>query len=158
MIYTSIPTEDLDNYQKVLNEIKDWDKSNQPELWSKERIDGEMMYKIHRKSSRIIDETGLKIQQIIYDNFDNNIKIFPYYYQIIKFNELKSIKKDHNYLYQTFTFLNGKDVFGTTVLNKEEIFEYSSTDTCYALAILWDTEINEKTPKWFIRPYHRLFI
>jgi hypothetical protein len=159
MIYTNIIKEDLINYQKILPTITMWDKSNQPELWSKERIDGSSMYKVHRRSSKIIDETGLFIQKIVYDNYYDKKTIFPFYYQIIKFNnKINSKKNIENSICQTFTFLNGKDVQKTVIVKPEEDFEYRVKDNTYALAISWSENFNPKDPKLFIKPYYRLFM
>jgi hypothetical protein len=158
MIFTNIPDKDLSDYMEVLFNVDKWNISMQPDLWSSNRIDGNIMYKIHRHSSRIIDETGLLIQQILYDNLQNKDKLFPYYYQIIKFdNSIKNVKNIEN-ICQTFTFLNGKDVNKTVIVKPDESFTYEVDKETYALAIIWSNEINEKIPKWFIRPYYRLFI
>jgi hypothetical protein len=159
MIHTDIIEEDLINYQKILPTIKDWDKSNQPQLWSEQRIDGSSMYKFHRRSSKIVDETGLAIQKIVYDNYYNEKTIFPYYYQIIKFNDKISNKKNiENSICQTFTFLNGKDVEKTIIVKPEENFEYKVQEDTHAFAISWSENFNTQDPKWFTRPYHRLFM
>lgn len=158
MIYTNIVEEDFINYQKLLPEIKEWNNSVQPELWSKQRIDGSNMHRVHRKSSKIIDETGLLIQQIVYDNYYNEKTIFPFYYQIIKFNnKIKNNKNIENSICQTFTFLNGPDVKNTIIVKPEEEFEYNVKEDTYALAISWSETYNTQDPKWFRKPYYRLF-
>jgi len=158
-MYTHIPSSLLEPYKEVLKSLTEWDLSKQPELWSEQRIDGEMMYKIHRHSARIVEETGLSVQQILYDNHNVPDKIFPFYYQIIKINNsLKSIELDENTFCQTFTFLNGEFENSTFVIkDKEEYYKLFTEDT-YAFAIIWKTYENSLTPKWFIRPYYRLFM
>jgi hypothetical protein len=158
MIFTNIVDKDLSDYINVLLNLDKWDISVQPDLWSSNRIDSNIMYKVHRPSSRFIDETGLLIQQVVYDNLQNKNKLFPFYYQIIKFdNKIQNVKNIEN-VCQTFTFLNGKDVNKTVIVKPDENFTYVVDKESYALAILWSNKINEKIPKWFIRPYHRLFL
>ena len=159
MINTNITKDDLIDYQNVLIDTDQWDKSSQPDLWSKDRIDASMMYKIHRRSSRIVDETGLKIQQIVYDNFYNEKTIFPFYYQIVKFNDkINNAKNIEDSICQTFTFLNGVDVDCTVIIRPEEDFEYKVNQDTFAFAISWSTNFNTQDPKLFYNRYYRLFM
>jgi len=63
-MYTHIPLSLLEPYKEVLKSLTEWDRSKQPEFWSQKRIDGEMMYKIHRHSARIVEETGLSVNRL----------------------------------------------------------------------------------------------
>lgn len=158
MIKTYILKEDLENYKEVLPTITDWDKSKQPNLWLPNRIDGEMMYKIHRRSSKIVDETGLRIQGIIYDLIGDSEKIFPYYYQILKIDRVLEVPKSiDNCFLQTITFLTGEYEDNTFVIEPNNLHMYAPQKTEYAFAIGWSKEVNPNTPKWFIRPYYRMF-
>ena len=166
-MYTHIPSSLLDPYKEVLNSINQWDISKQPELWTKDRIDGEMMYKIHRHSARIVEETGLSVQQIIYDNHwpsscileDKDQKIFPFYYQILKINgSINNAQFDDDTFCQTFTYLNGEYENNTFVIKNGESYSNNFNENTYAFAIIWKFYENPTTPKWFVRPYHRLFM
>lgn len=158
-MYTHIPSSLLDQYKEVLKSLTQWDMSKQPELWSNQRIDGEMMYKIHRHSARIVEETGLSVQQIIYDNHNPPGKVFPFFYQVLKVNgDLSSIKFDDDTFCQTFTFLNGEFENSTFVVKNKEQYSNFFADDTYAFAVIWKTYENPITPKWFVRPYHRLFM
>jgi hypothetical protein len=159
MIYTYIPEQDLKKYQQVLFETNQWDKSEQPELWSKNRIDASKMYRINRQSSRIVDESGLRIQEIVYDNYYNEKTIFPYYYQIIKFNnKINNVKNIERSICQTFTFLNGKHANNTVIIKPEENFEYNVNQDTFVFAISWSDTFNQKDPKTFYNRYYRLFV
>jgi hypothetical protein len=158
MIYTYIPEQDLKNFQQVLFETNQWDKSEQPELWSQDRIDGSKMYRVNRQSSRVVDESGLRIQEIVYDNYYNKKIIFPYYYQIIKFkNKLNNVKNIEGSICQTFTFLNGEYANNTVVIKPEENFEYETNQNTFVFAISWSDTFNKNDPKTFYNRYYRLF-
>jgi hypothetical protein len=158
-MYTHIPLSLLEPYKEVLKSLTEWDRSKQPEFWSQKRIDGEMMYKIHRHSARIVEETGLSVQQIIYDNHNVSDKVFPFYYQVIKVNgTLNAAKCDEDTFCQTFTFLNGELENSTFVIKNKEKYSQSFEEDTYAFAIIWKAYENPITPKWFVRPYHRLFM
>jgi hypothetical protein len=157
MINSPINEERLKDYQEVLPTLTDWDKSKQTEFWSKDRIDGEAMYKFHRSSARIVEETGLQIQSYLYEQYGTAEKIFPHAFQIIKIsNSLKSCQTTDPIKYQTITFLNGDFVNKTVEAKAGESFEYSFDEDVYAFGILWSNEINLDIPKWFRRPYHRM--
>ena len=120
-MHTHIPSSLLEPYKDVLKSLTQWDISKQPEFWSPERIDGEMMYKIHRHSARIVEETGLSVQQILYDNHNVSDKVFPFYHQVIKVNGiLNSVESDEDVFCQTFTFLNGQFENSTFVIKNKE--------------------------------------
>ena len=158
-MHTHIPSSLLEPYKDVLKSLTQWDISKQPEFWSPERIDGEMMYKIHRHSARIVEETGLSVQQILYNNHNVSDKVFPFYYQVIKVNgTLNAVESDEDVFCQTFTFLNGQFENSTFVIKNKEQYSNSFTEDTYVFAIIWKTYENPITPKWFVRPYHRLFM
>lgn len=158
-MYTHIPASLLDPYKEVLRSLTEWNLSKQPKFWSEQRIDGEMMYKIHRHSARIVEETGLSVQQILYDNHNVPGKAFPFYYQIIKIQgELKPAIFDEDTFCQTFTYLNGEYENSTFVIKPEERYSQNFSEDTYAFAIIWKLYENPITPKWFVRPYHRLFM
>ena len=158
-MYTYMPEALLKPYQEVLKGLTEWDRSKQPLIWQEQRIDGEMMYKIHRHSARIVEETGLSVQQMIYDNYKEIDKIFPFYYQIIKIdNYFENAKVDEDVFCQSITYLNGEYENNTfLILNGETVLKQFDK-TVYAFVIIWKKELNPDTPKWFIRPYHRLFM
>jgi hypothetical protein len=159
-MYAFIKKDLLLPYQEVLPSLEDekWNLSKQPKIWSDKRIDGEMMYKIHRHSSRIVDETGLIVQNQVYDVFGDSEKIFPFYYQIIKIEgEFSTPKLIDGMECQSLTFLNGKYENSTYIIEKGHTHSLYTEETLYAFAIMWSKAINEDTPKWFIRPYHRMF-
>jgi predicted nuclease of restriction endonuclease-like (RecB) superfamily len=157
MIYSPISEDMLREYQSVLPTLTSWDKSKQSEIWSKERIDGELMYKFHRTSARIVEETGLQIQSYLYEKYGKEKKLFPHNFQIIKIsNTLKSCEIIEPIKYQTVTFLNGEFVNKTIEADKDNYFEYNLNEITYAFGVLWSNEINLDVPKWFRRPYHRM--
>lgn len=159
MIHTHIPASLIEPYKEVLKSLTQWNISKQPKFWSEERIDGEMMYKIHRHSSRIVEETGLSIQQIIYDQHKDIKKIFPAYYQIIKIKgKIKPAIFSEDMFCQTFTYLNGKYENMTFVVKDEKDYVEDFAENTYAFAIIWQLNQNPTTPKWFARPYHRMFM
>lgn len=157
MIDTPINEEMLKTYQNVLFVLDSWNKSKQNKIWSEDRIDGELMYKFHRTSARIVEETGLQIQSALYNQYTNSEKLFPYNFQIIKIdNKIKSYDIVDPIKYQTITFLNGKFVNKTIIAKQNDKFEYDLDSVTYAFGILWSNEINLEVPKWFRRPYHRM--
>jgi hypothetical protein len=158
-MYTHIPDSLLIPYKEVLQSLTKWNISKQPQFWTEDRIDGEMMYKIHRHSARIVEETGLSVQQIIYDNHGVSEKVFPFYYQILKINkDIKNADLDQDAFCQTLTYLNGKYENKTFVIKNGESYINTFQEDVYAFAIIWKFYENPITPKWFVRPYHRLFM
>jgi hypothetical protein len=158
-MYTHIPSSLLDPYKEVLISLDQWNLSKQPKLWTENRIDGEMMYKIHRHSARIVEETGLSVQQIIYDNHNVSEKVFPFYYQILKINgNIENAKFDEDTFCQTLTYLNGEYENSTFVIKNGESYLNNFNNDTYAFAIIWKMHVNPITPKWFIRPYYRMFM
>lgn len=158
-MYTHIPSSLLDPYKEVLESLDQWNLSKQSKLWTEDRIDGEMMYKIHRHSARIVEETGLSVQQIIYDNHNVSEKVFPFYYQILKINGgIENAKFDEDTFCQTLTYLNGEYENSTFVIKNGESYSNNFDNDTYAFAIVWKMYENPITPKWFIRPYYRMFM
>jgi hypothetical protein len=157
MIDTPINEDMLKTYQEVLLNLNVWNKSKQIKIWSEDRIDGELMYKFHRTSARIVEETGLQVQSALYNKYGNTEKIFPSNFQIIKINgKLNSYSISDPIKYQTITFLNDKFINKTIIADSNDKFEYDLENTTYAFGILWANEINLDVPKWFRRPYHRM--
>ena len=158
-MYTHIPASLLDPYKEVLKSLDQWNISKQPKLWAEDRIDGEMMYKIHRHSARIVEETGLSVQQIIYDNHGVSEKVFPFYYQVLKINgNIANAKFEDDTFCQTLTYLNGEFENSTFVIKNGESYSNTFEQDTYAFAVIWKFYENPITPKWFVRPYHRLFM
>lgn len=157
MINSPINKEMLKAYQEVLPTLNDWDKSRQAELWSKDRIDGYLMYKFHRSSARIVEETGLQIQSYLYEKYGKSEKLFPHNFQVIKIlGTLKSCLVESPMKCQTVTFLTGEFENKTVEADANSSFEYTFDEPVYAFAALWSNEINLDIPKWFRRPYHRM--
>lgn len=161
-VQTDIPEKDLNDIVNGLNSLNIWNISNNPAYWSNSFIDADYIYRAHRPSMRIIEETGLTIQDIVTAEFEIKDTIFPNFFQVVKsdkiFNRVVSSPSDK--ICETITYLNGPLKNQTVIVyNNSDMYaiENLNNEIVYTLSTFWSYTKNPMYRGWFINKYFRKF-
>lgn len=162
-VQTNIPKNDLDIIVDGLSSLDIWSISKNPGYWSNYFIDADYIYRAHRPSTRIVEETGLLVQNIVNIEFATTKTIFPDFFQIVRYDKDFVIKDKlpKNIICQTVTYLNGSLKNKTVIIYNNSDFyklEDNNEDTIYALCTFWTYEKNPMYRGWFINKYFRKFL
>lgn len=161
-VQSDLPNEDLLMMVEGLKSLTQWDISTNPKYWSESFIDADYIYRIHRPSTRVVEETGLVIQDIVSAEFQTQETIFPDFFQINKHgnNFIRTEKKPLNKICETITYLNGPLKNQTVIVYNDSDFyaiENETDQTIYTLSMFWGYDKNPMYRGWFINKYFRKF-
>lgn len=123
--------------------------------WSSDCVSADQVYRIHKLAQRLIEETGVIIQEQVTELFSVETKVLPYKIQLIKIDRIN---------FNTDVIVDGQICQTITPITedcKTYILENNSGDVTidelvlgdYAIATYWTDYRDKRYKNWFIGKY-----
>lgn len=155
ILTTSAKTEDLVGIKEKIDSVCPLNRFQDKPYWSSDCVSADQVYRIHKFVQRVIEETGVLIQDQVVNLFKLNTRAFPYNIQLIKIDR-KTFNSDavvEDQICQTITPLTEdcKTYIITNDIGKITIDELTIGD--YAIATYWTEHRDPRYKNWFIGKY-----
>jgi hypothetical protein len=123
--------------------------------WSSDCVSADQVYRIHKLTQRLIEETGVIIQEQVTDLFNAETKVLPYNIQLIKIdrNIFNTDIVTEGQICQTITPIT-EDCKTYVLRNNSgdvQIGDLALGD--YAIATYWTEHRDKRYKNWFIGKY-----
>lgn len=152
--------EHLFNITTKLDNISPLNRFGSLPHWSSDCIDADQVYRIQKLTQRLIEETGVILQDQITDMFEVSGKLFPYNMQLIKIDR-NTFNTDiivQDQVCQTITQLV-EDCKTYVLENKAgDVTIDKLVMGDYALATYWTNYRDPKYKNWFIGKYMERYV
>lgn len=159
-ISTPANYEHLDGIKEKIDAVCPLNKFNDIPHWSSDCVSADQVYRIHKLTQRLIEETGVIIQGQIIVLFEPDDKIFPYKMQLIKIDR-NTFNTDiivEDQICQTITPLTKP--CNTYILPNDQgnisIDDLNLGE--YAIATYWTKHRDLKYKNWFIGKYMERYV